>query len=430
MRPRIAYLMSRFPKATETFIVREATEVEAQGFDIRFFAFTHQQDTVIQPEAERYLERVTFGERRFRRLLGDNLFWLRTRPGAYAGCFLTALVANLRSPKFLLRTIVAVPVAAGFARRIADGGYGWVHAHYASHPTTAAHTISALTDLPYSFTAHAHDIYVDRSMLGTKCERAAFIATVSSFNKRLLGRLYGAEIEAKTAVVRCGVDPALFSSADGRSEERLAPVNGPLRIVSTGSLEPYKGHRYLIDACAKVAVEGLDVHCTIIGEGELRAELTAAITDLGMHDRIELVGHRSRQDVLAMLRAADIFALASVETASGKMEGVPVALMEAMSVGLPVIGSDLSGIPELIQHGVTGMLTAPGDADAIASTIRLLAADPSLRASLGDKARETVMTEYDQSANAAVLAGLFRTGIAAGGTPPVADLQSDESDPT
>lgn len=410
-RTRVAYLMSRFPKATETFIVREAEQMRGQGFDPVIFSLVEEHEGVIQPEARPFLTDARFGDRSLLRLLKDHLYWLRSNPRSLMTAWRRVLLGTMRSPRFFMRSLVVVPVAASFARQIRDEDFRWVHAHYATHPSTVAFVVKTLTGISYSMTAHAHDIYVDRAMLEQKVSSASFIATVSDFNRELLGSLYGNEILDKVHVVRCGVDPELFDASSSSTDHRA----GELRIVSVGSLEPYKGHTHLVEACALLRVSGIEPTCTIIGEGPSRSELEERIEQLGLRAHITLAGRLDRSAVLESLHAADVFALASVETADGKMEGIPVALMEAMSVGLPVIGTSLSGIPELVVHEQTGLLVEPTNSHALAGALERLARDGSLRRKLGAGGRRLVLAQYDVAANAAKLGALIdsRVGVEA-----------------
>jgi colanic acid/amylovoran biosynthesis glycosyltransferase len=206
-------------------------------------------------------------------------------------------------------------------------------------------------------------------------------------------------------VIHCGVDPDAFQVAD------RATV-GPLRIIAVGTLHEVKGQAHLIEACRRLAARGVDLTCRFIGDGPDREALTKQIDRAGLGDRVTLVGRMTSDAVAAELARSDVLAAPSVPTSGGKREGIPVVLMEAMAAGLPVVASRLSGIPELVTDGVSGLLVPPGDDDALADALERLAGDAALRARLGAAGRETVVREFDVDRNAAALASRIQATLA------------------
>jgi len=399
---RTAYVVSRFPSTTETFIVREMQALRARGVEVELFALVHQPDAVVHPEAvgldAQSISPMSAASMR------AQAQWLRRRPGRLISTWWGAIAGNARSPRFLLRSLAVVPMASWFALRAEQAGVDRVHAHWATHSALAAWVMHRLTDLPYSITAHAHDIYVDRSMLARKLEDASFVAVISEFNAAFLDAEYPAEVAGKLHVVRCGIDPAAFSAAPRVLRD------GPLRVVCVASLQDYKGHSVLVAALDRLTRAGTDVVVDLVGDGELRDELEADVARRGLADRIRFVGALPSDQVAARLAAADLLVLPSIITSSGKMEGIPVALMEAAASGLPVVASRLSGIPELVLDGATGLLVEPGDDVALAEAIARLAADPDLRARMGRAGRERVLEEFTIDVNADRMLGLLEGG--------------------
>jgi glycosyltransferase involved in cell wall biosynthesis len=397
---RIAHLTSRFPKISETFILLEILELERLGFDVEVFALVRERAPVTHPEAAAVAARAHYGFPLRPRALAAQVSWLVRRPGRYLGAWAGAARGNLRSPGFLLRALAVVPVAAAWARDMERLEVEAVHAHYATHPALAAWVVHRLTDLPYSVTAHAHDIYVERAMLGPKLGEARAVVTISDFNRELIGRLVPGARD-RIRVVRCGVELE-------RLQLPASERDGPFRVLCVGSLEPYKGQRFLVDACARLRDEGLDLRCRLVGDGEDRAMLEARVAAAGLDGVVELLGAQPRERVREELAACDAFVLPSVVTPEGKMEGLPVALMEALAARRPTVATRVSGIPELVEDGVTGLLVPPEDAAALAAALRRLAEDPALGRRLAEAGHARVREQHDLERNVTRLAELLR----------------------
>ncbi|MFP3941976.1 MAG: glycosyltransferase, partial [Thermoanaerobaculia bacterium] len=473
-RPTVAVLVSRFPKVTETFILREVVEMERQGRPVLLAALFRERPPVVHPEARAWLGRVVFAPWRSLRLWTANLRALARRPGRYLGTLARLAAGTVRDPGFLLRSVVLFPKAVYLAERFADAGVAHVHVHFATHPATVAWVVERFTGIPYSVTVHAHDLFVRRAFLEPKLVRARFVRSISAFNKRFLGRRYPG-IEESVAVVHVGVDPGRYGAGrrqapplhatqgvvtegDGPQADRgtdpegkgphagrgtvpegkglqadrgtgtegdgpLA-VRGPaaesgagrsLRLLTVAALEPYKGVPVLIEAAERLrrrsatrgdpdvpgapppdaAWSGLegrprDFIWDVVGEGGMRRRLEDEIRRRGLDGTVRLVGVVPEEEVARRLEEADLFVLPSVVAPDGQMEGIPVALMEALAAGVPVVASDLSGVPELVEDGRTGLLVPPGDAAALATAVERLVRDPELAARLAAAGREWV----------------------------------------
>ncbi|HEX6287606.1 MAG TPA: glycosyltransferase [Herpetosiphonaceae bacterium] len=390
-------MMSRFPTISETFILYEILELERLGLHVEVFPLIQEHDHVQHPEARAVIERVHYSPFLSVDVLRAQWHWLRRRPAAYLRAWKAALRGNLGSWSFLLRALVVVPQAALFARQMQDLGVEHIHAHWATHPALAAYVIRRLTGIPYSITAHAHDIYEEQAMLEEKLRQASFVVTISDYNRRFLQELYGPEIADKIAVIRCGVDPAVFQPAPAKPDQR------PFTIICVASLRDYKGHPYLIEACAQLKAQGIQFRCLLVGEGQDRPQIAAQIARLGLSDWITLLGHQPRQRVSKLVADADVMVLPSVTTRTGKKEGIPVALMEALATEKPVIATAISGIPELIEDGRTGLLVPERDTPSLAQAIRRLYDDPELRRQLGAAGRAKVLQEFNLQQNTAAL---------------------------
>lgn len=402
---RIAYLMSRFPKISETFILYEIVALEELGFDVEIFPLLREREPLQHREAERLAARAHDIPLASRAVLRAQLHWLRRRPLTYVAAWGAALWGNLRSPRFLIRALAVVPLAATFAQRMEAARVTHIHAHWATHPALAAYVASRLTGIPYSFTAHAHDIYVDRPMLHEKIRRSAFVVTISEFNRQFLERHYGRLAEERIVVVHCGTDTSLFQPPSIR-----AP--GPWTIVCVASLQPQKGQTYLVEACRRLVAEGIELRCLLVGDGETRPILEAQIREAGLEARVELIGQQPRHRVIELLGGADAVAQPSIVLPSGKMEGIPVALMEALAMERPVVATAISGVGELVEDGVTGLLVAPASPTQLTDALRRLHAEPELGATLGRAGRRRVVEDFDLNRSARQLAERFTMGSA------------------
>ncbi len=396
----IVYLVSRFPLTTETFIVRELDALDRSGrFDVELRSLFPAPGTVVHDIARRWVQRL------IRPSAGQALAgfgWAcATRPRALAAV-LAAVIGGYRgSPKLLARALVTVPLACAHARGLSRREVPpHIHAHYATYPALAAWVCSRLVGTSYSFTAHAHDIYVDTSMLNRKIADARFVVTISEFNRTLLERHNPAH--TPIYLVHMGIDTASYPF-----RPRAIPADGPVRALVVASLQAYKGHAVLLQALA-LGGAGVDrITLDIIGDGVLRGELEALTERLGLGGRVRFLGSRSEDEVRAALADADLFVLPSIVAEDGQMEGLPVALMEALASGVPTVSTALSGIPELVVDGVTGLLSVPGDAADLNGTLAAMLDRGPRTADFAQAGRALVTSEFDVHQSAAMLSDLL-----------------------
>jgi glycosyltransferase involved in cell wall biosynthesis len=402
MTSRLAYIVSRFPKLSETFILREMIAVERGDFSVDLFPLILEKPPVIHPEAEPWLKRLHYCPWLSVEMARANLLQFFKSPLKYLSLWLAIARGNAKSPKFLARAILILPKAVQMAAEMKREGVAHIHAHYATHPVLAAWIVHKLTGIPYSVTVHAHDIFVDRSMLDLKLRDAVFIAAISEYNRDFLARHLGEWVREKTHVVHCGIEPGLYagSSADGDASK--------FRVTSIGSLQPYKGMQHLVEACALLRGRGVPISCKIVGEGEERSRLEGLIAKYDLSQTVELLGARDQKQVASILRQAQVYVQPSVITPSGKMEGIPVSIMEAFAAGLPVVASQLSGIPELVIPNETGYLVPPEEPSLLADTLEHVYRNPDEAVSFAQAGREKVLSEFLLDANVEKLTSLFR----------------------
>lgn len=389
-RGRIAYVMSRFPKLTETFVLDEILEMERQGESVEVFPLWRQQEEVSHADVVALVDRAHFLPLLSPEIIGDMLYWLVRKPMGFIGALSTLITANLTSLRYLGGGLAAFPKACTMARRMRRLGVVHVHAHFASHPAAIAYVIRRLSGLSYSFTAHGSDLHREQAMLIEKVRDASFVVAISDYNRRFIVDHVGADLSRKVRVVHCGVDVQEFPVGD--------PGADVVQIVCIGTLHEVKGQRFLLEACAKLEAAGISWRCHLIGDGPDRAALEALAFAEGIIDKVTFHGNCDRAKVRALLAHMSIGCAPSVPTSNGRREGIPVALIEAGASALPLVASRLSGIPELISDGDNGLMAEPGDSDALAGVLTVLSMDRSLRARMGCRAHTRVKEEFSLAA--------------------------------
>lgn len=415
---RIAYMMSRFPKLTETFVLNEIRAMDALGADVAIYPLQRERQRVVHPEAVTWAHRAHFRPFLSPAIVRAQLHYLRRGPAAYLRVLTDVLQATWGSPRMFMAAVAFFPKAVRMAYEMRLRSIAHIHAHFATHPAMAAYVIHRLTGIPYSFTAHGSDLHVDRRMLPQKVAAAAFTVTISDYNREVIIRECGEAVRDKVHVIHCGIDPELFKPARAPRDSAQ-----PGRLICVASFEDVKGHRFLLDACRLLRDRGVDFRCDLIGDGPLRRTTEERIRDLELAGHVLIHGPQTRQVVIRMLAQADVAVLASHPTSDGRREGIPVALMEAMASGLPVVSTAISGIPELVASGESGLLVPPRDPEALADALETLLRDGALRRQMGEAARARVMRDFNLAESARTLHRLFtartqRFGTLAGAAPP------------
>ena len=388
-RPVVAVLLSRFPRITETFILREIVEMERQGQPVLLVPMLREDVDVIHEEARPWVARALYTPFVDAEIVRANLRQFLNHPLLYCGVLLQVIGGTFASPNFLIRSLALFPKSVFLAERLRKQGVQHIHAHFATHPATMAWVASRFSGITFSFTAHAHDIFVRRVFLRRKLKDATFIRAISRYNAQFLALRYPDECAGKLRVIHCGVDPQVFRTYSPPFEGEETP-----HIVCVASLSRYKGLKVLIDACSRIASKA-SFRCSIVGEGPMRGELASEIEDRGLNKRVRLLGAMPQDQVADLIRQADLFVLPSVVAPDGQMEGIPVSLMEAMAAGRPVIATRLSGIPELVHDGVNGILVKSGDPEALARAIENVLSDPDRAMAMGEQGCETVASDFE-----------------------------------
>jgi colanic acid/amylovoran biosynthesis glycosyltransferase len=264
-----------------------------------------------------------------------------------------------------------------------------IHSQWINSCGTVAMYGAWLLDVSFSFTGHAADLFRERCALRDKIKRAEFIVCISEFHRRFF-LSEGARPE-QLFVAYCGIEPEWFYPRAAETE----PPASPLRILASGRLVEKKGFSDLIDACAILERRQFDFLCTIGGSGELESSLRQQIDRLGLAHRVTVTGQALKQEhIVEFMHTGHVYALPCVWASDNDVDGLPQMLMEAMASGLPAVSTDLVGIPDLIEHGKTGLLVPAGDTESLANALQALA-DPQLRQRLAMAGRDAVLSRFN-----------------------------------
>jgi colanic acid/amylovoran biosynthesis glycosyltransferase len=395
---QFAYLFERFPSFGQTFCYREVVELAQQGITPPIFSIRNPKDEPPQDWETRIVQRVHYLPEE-KELLDD------VRRASKKAKLTAEIIAALdewgRRTDFL-RLYQAVYVGL----RLQEMGIRHVHAHFAGMAARTALWIHKFFSITFSFTAHANDIFAPRDFeigLDKLVDEARVIVTETDFAAEFLRERFPKRADRIHRIYN-GLNLAEF----GRSDFSSTP---PL-MIAVGRLISKKGFANLIRACELLAKDGKSFRCEIIGEGPLENELRAQIVQLDLQNRVALSGAKPQREVRQRLAAASVFVLPSVVDAQGGMDNLPTVIMEAMATGLPVISTNISGIPEMVVQNETGFLVQPGDAVALSGAIEKIIDDRQLTQKLGQAGYKRVQELFSIEKNARDLCALIDTNPA------------------
>lgn len=423
IKPTLAYVVGTFPGITETFIIREIESLREHGFEVIVCAVRRSD----HPDVERSLlseeiARNTLYARpdRVGLHLWSNIRALLRSPARYLKALRIFLgeIPNLK-PRDIGRTLYHFYCGVGFVDELRARNVRHLHAHFVAgtNMALAAHLYAGI---PFSFTAHASgDIYRNAILLREKIERSRLILPVCEYNRRYLDSFSGYRYGSKLHRLYNSVDSNEARRFVGPAGELAGTGNrgGPGRLLSVGSLVKMKGHATLVRACGLLRDRGYDLSCQIIGEGPERGVLERLIRESGLETVVALRGVQPLRDVYAAMANTDIFVLLSEIDVDGYRDALPTVILEAMALRLPVVSTWISGIPEMVEHGVTGFLVPERDAEGAADAIAALLDDPGLRHSIGLAGRKRLDDKFNPAALTDMRVRLFH-GMMDGTTGP------------
>ena len=378
---RIGYVVKRYPRYSETFVVNEILAHESAGLEIEIYSLQHTPD-------EHFQDVLAWVRAPVKYFTSEDLaaddFWHTLREGGEGlPAFETAINTMWDVEARYIYQAVLIAVEARHKN------IGHLHAHFADEVATVTRLAARFAGLPYSFTAHARDIFLEtvcQDSLRQNLADAAAVVTVSEYNLEYLHRIYGADA-AHVRRIYNGLDLTLFPFE--------SPQDRPLSIIAVGRLVEKKGFANLIEACAILAGRGFAFGCQIIGTGPLDGDLRAQIERLGLQGHVQLTGPLPRSEVIKRVQDAAALVAPSVVANDNNQDGLPMVLLEAMALGTPCVSTNVTGIPEVLRNGETGLMVGQHDPPGLAVALERLLTNPALRVQLSSRARHLVEAEFD-----------------------------------
>lgn len=395
---RLAYLTSQYPASSHTFIRREIEAVRKLGRDIQTYSIRPPSAAETIDETDRaeadgtfYILKQSAGS-----FLDAHFGTLFTRPGAYFSTLGLAVSHRAPGARGLLLGIAHFAESVLLARELKRRGTTHLHNHFANSAATVGLLATRLLGIGWSFTMHgiSETDYPAGLLLGRKIEHAKFVACVSWFGRAQGMRLVNSSHWDKMSVVHCGLP---FDRLPTREKKAVEPHI----IVCVGRLSPEKGQAGLLRAFAGLVAKRTNLQLRLVGDGPDREGLEALSKDLGIAAAITFVGRLPEVNTLSEIASSDLLVLPSF------MEGLPIVLMEAMALGVPVVASRVAGIPELVEDGQTGLLFAPSNWDELEHQIERLLTDKPLYAAVSERGKVKVADEFDARKSAAMMADQF-----------------------
>ena len=403
----IAYILKGYPRISETFISNEILMLERLGFSMRLFSMRKPRENFSHASVKEIRARVDYLPTELlldlHRLLLPNIFLAVRFPERYRQALRLAATRYRRTGK--IATFKHL-LQAGYMTNhflVKEPHITHLHGHFAHSPTSVTMFGSILSGLPFSFTAHAKDIYTSHpEQLREKIDAASFVTTCTRHNVEYL-RHIAPDTATPIHCIYHGIDLTLFSH-----EQDHQPAKAPYRLFTVARLTEKKGLPTVYRALALLKERGVAFRHVLIGDGDDREKILGLINELGLYDCCQWLGTRTHDEVLEQFRASDLFVLGCEIAENGDRDGIPNVLVESLAMGVPAISTTVSAIPEILKDGETGLTIPPGDPTAMAESIMRLLEDDQLRCRIIDNGRDWVASQFDNRQWIIKLADIFR----------------------
>lgn len=396
---KIAYFTNSYPRATDTFIRLEVLGLRNRGIEVNTYAVRksggeHNVDSQVKSEKQNtfYLLPVNL-----RNLIVTLFKFVVKEPKNFAKAIIITGKTARPGIKGHLLQIAYFLEAVILAGKLREDGIQHLHNHLGDNSGTVSLIASTLINIPYSISIHGPHIFFDglHWALDEKTKHSKFISCIGHFCKSQMMLYSQSEDWDKFKIVRCGVELERYEYALRR--------HTPRKLLFVGRLSDEKGLNVLLDSLRMLLAETADFHLTVLGDGQSRRKLEHQADQLGLSEHVEFKGFVDQTTIREHLKTSDIFILPSFA------EGIPVSLMEAMAIGVPVITTYVGGIAELVVHNDTGLLCYPSDSTGLANAIKTYLNDQSLVETISYNGRKHVESEFDVNKQIDKLAALFKT---------------------
>ena len=400
---KLAYIIGTYPSLTTTFIDREVNTLRNRGVEIQILAMRRPQNALSPEQAPLQSGVIYLLPISLLAVIRSHFRFAFSRPSAYFGTLFYLLTRPHPGLRSIWMTFLHFTEGVCAAELLQTHACDHLHAHFMDRASTVALVTSRLLGISYSLTAHAADIYVRPILAVEKLSNAAFVATCTGYNQAYLMQLTHNGVRERVKCIYHGLNVANYHpvKAAGR------PV-----LLCVGQLKEKKGITFLLQACRLLKDAGYEFTCEIVGEGPLQSALMAEIHQLGLEGTVTLCGALPHDQVIRKYAEARVFVLPAVVGANGDRDGIPNVILEAMAMKLPVVSTQHSGIPEVLEDEVNGLLVPPADAMALKNAIARLLDDPETARQYGERGRQTVAERFDLGSNVGKLLAEFEHAIA------------------
>lgn len=400
--PRVAYILLWFPKPSETFIFREVLNLWKMGLPLKVFTLYGELQKQLSPEMAAVSKKVErLGIPFLKHAPSDLAYWWKRDPKTVNWLLRTIPVRRWRSLEVGGENIWSFFCGFSLARRFEEEGIEHIHAPWANGPATAAWVASKLTGIPFSFTGRAADMYPPDGALKEKVQDSLFVTTENMIN---VGYLQG---------FADGDTNKIYGIYNGlpleRHEEAPVPMTAPYQLLGLGRFDRIKAFDVLLHACKILKDSGLSFHLTLAGGGPRGILLRRLTKKLGLMDLVSFPGFIRYNQVSELFCSADVFVMSSAVHSTGERDGLPTVIMEALMHRLPVVATDVCGIPEVIQDGVTGYLVPEKNPAALANAIIKMVGDRKSALEMAERGRSLVLKEFDPDRNHGKMLELYST---------------------